>query len=86
MSLGRLSMPSNFCLETPDGDWTSHRLITKTLSWSILGTLITVIIAYIITGSFTMAGLIGGFERLIKIPLYFLHEIVWERLKIAPKG
>ena len=53
------------------------RHIAKTISWRIVGTLDTIILSRIITGSWTIGLTIGGVEVLTKIALYFLHERAW---------
>ena len=53
------------------------RHILKTISYRILGTLITVISAYALGASFKMSSLLGVGELLIKQIVYFLHERVW---------
>ena len=53
------------------------RHIAKTISWRIIGTLDTMILSGIITGSWKMGLAIGGVEVFTKMILYFLHERVW---------
>ena len=55
------------------------RHIAKTISWRIIGTLDTMILSTIITGSWTIGLTIGGVEVLTKMVLYFLHERAWYR-------
>ena len=55
------------------------RHIAKTISWRIIGTLDTIILSGIITGSLTLGLAIGGVEILTKMVLYFLHERAWYR-------
>ena len=55
------------------------RHIAKTVSWRIIGTLDTMIISWIITGSWKWGLAIGGVEVFTKMVLYFLHERVWYR-------
>jgi uncharacterized membrane protein len=56
----------------------------KALSWRIVGTIDTLIIAWFITGEFTIALSIGGVEIISKMVLYYFHERTWERI-IKPK-
>ena len=49
----------------------------KTITWRIIGTLDTMIIAWIITGSLEWGLAIGGIEIFTKMILYFLHERAW---------
>ncbi|RUM63653.1 MAG: hypothetical protein DSZ03_05115 [Sulfurimonas sp.] len=48
----------------------AYRSVIKTVSWRTLGTLDTVLISYIITGSFAMAASIGSIELVTKMILY----------------
>lgn len=62
----------------------SHlRSILKGVTWRVMGSSVTVAIAYAITGKFTLAMAVGGFEFFGKIILYYLHERAWE---FVPKG
>lgn len=60
---------------------TKRRSIAKTISWRILGSLDTMLLGYLITGSFTMAGSIASAEVITKIFLYYLHERGWAHIK-----
>jgi uncharacterized membrane protein len=53
------------------------RHIVKTVSWRIIGTLDTIILSGIITGSWETGLTIGGVEVITKMVLYFFHERVW---------
>ena len=53
------------------------RHIAKTITWRIIGTLDTMTIAWIITGSLKWGLTIGGIEVFTKMILYFLHERAW---------
>ena len=55
------------------------RHVLKTITWRIIGTLDTMIIAWIITGSLEWGLAIGGIEVFTKMILYFLHERAWYR-------
>lgn len=55
------------------------RHIAKTISWRIIGTIDTIILSGVITGSLTLGLAIGGVEIIIKMVLYFLHERAWYR-------
>jgi len=56
------------------------RSIVKGISWRILGSIDTVIIAYFITGDFKKAFEIGFTEIFTKMILFYLHERFWLRL------
>ena len=56
----------------------SHRRsVAKAISWRILGSLDTMLLAYLFTGSMVVAGSIATTESLTKIVLYYLHERAW---------
>lgn len=59
------------------------RHILKTLTWRIVGTIDTMVLAWVITGN-PMTGLkVGGAEVITKMILYYLHERVWYRSKFG---
>ena len=53
------------------------RHILKTISWRIVGTLDTMLLSWIITGSWKLGLTIGSVEVITKMALYYLHERVW---------
>jgi len=53
------------------------RHLLKTISWRIIGTLDTMILSAVITGSWEIGLAIGGVEVFTKMILYFLHERAW---------
>ena len=55
------------------------RNIAKTVTWRIVGTLDTIIISGLITGSWEAGLAIGGIEIISKMALYFVHERLWYR-------
>jgi uncharacterized membrane protein len=62
----------------------SHlRSLLKALSWRILATLTTALIAYFVTGAIDVAIMIGGIEFVLKFLIYYLHERAWQ---LAPRG
>ena len=56
------------------------RSIVKTISWRALGTIATIIISYIITGTLTLAFSIGFIELISKLLLYYFHERAWNKI------
>lgn len=57
------------------------RTILKTISWRVVGTITTVTVSYIITGTMALAFSIGGIELVSKMLLYFFHERAWNNIK-----
>jgi uncharacterized membrane protein len=53
------------------------RHLAKTISWRVIGTLDTIILSGIITGSWETGLAIGGVEVFTKMILYFFHERAW---------
>jgi len=53
------------------------RHILKTISWRVIGTLDTMILSWIITGSLKIGLAIGGVEVITKMVLYYFHERAW---------
>lgn len=53
------------------------RHLFKTFSWRIIGTLDTMLLAWIISGNPLMGFKIGMVEVGTKMALYYLHERVW---------
>jgi uncharacterized membrane protein len=82
---------SNSVANTPKEDLASSkdlreshlRSILKALSWRVIATLTTGLIAYAITGEIDTAILIGGIEFALKFVIYYLHERLWQ---LAPRG
>ncbi|MCB1137693.1 MAG: DUF2061 domain-containing protein [Leptospiraceae bacterium] len=60
-----------------------YRSILKTISWRVTGTLDTMVVSYIVTGSLAWAASIGFFEVFTKMALYYFHERIWSRLKVG---
>jgi len=61
------------------------RSFLKTLSWRIVGTLDTILIAFLITGKVEQALSIGFVEWGTKMFLYFFHERAWNRISWGKK-
>ncbi len=59
------------------------RHIAKTITWRIVGTVDTMLIAWIISGDPTTGLKVGGIEVITKMTLYYLHERVWHKYKFG---
>jgi uncharacterized membrane protein len=55
------------------------KTLMKTISWRVLGTIDTMVIAYLLTGELTVAFSIGSVEVFTKMILYYFHERVWNK-------
>ena len=58
----------------------AYRSVVKTISWRVLGTIDTMVISYLITGSLVMAASIGSIEVVTKMVLYYFHERAWNKI------
>lgn len=53
------------------------RHILKTITYRVLGTLTTIITAYLLGASIEVSSLLGLGELLLKPIIYFIHERIW---------
>ena len=75
MAGGSVPAPSQQVMEGRDSHF---RSLAKALSWRIVATLTTSVIAYVITGSLDTAAIIGGIEFVLKFFIYYAHERAWQ--------
>lgn len=59
------------------------RSLVKGVSWRITGTIDTMLISWIVTRKLHIAVTIGIVEVFTKIFLFYLHERLWENIKIG---
>jgi len=57
------------------------RSLAKAVSWRIVGTTDTTLLAGLVTWDLRQGFQIGGLELLTKTVLYFLHERLWLRIR-----
>lgn len=63
-----------------------YRHILKTISWRIIGTIDTMLLAWLISGD-PMIGLkVGGIEVVTKMVLYYVHERIWHKYDFGVKN
>lgn len=63
---------------------TSHkRHLLKALSWRVVGTIDTMLLAWLISGNPLTGFKIGVAEVVTKIGLYYLHERVWFKADLS---
>ncbi|MGB0167225.1 MAG: adenylyl-sulfate kinase [Luteibaculum sp.] len=67
-------------LKRIDKDPSVKRHLAKTITWRLLGTMDTIILSWIITGSALTGMTIGGVEVVTKMVLYFVHERFWYKM------
>ncbi len=62
----------------------SHqRSIAKAISWRIIATLVTFVVAYMFTKEVILSMGIGFGDALIKIFAYYSHERLWNRINFG---
>jgi uncharacterized membrane protein len=61
------------------------RSIVKAVSYRITGTVTTILISWAITRQVKFALSIGFADVFIKILVYYLHERVWNNIKLGRK-
>ena len=54
------------------------RSLFKAISWRVWGTMTTALVVFVFSKKWELAILAGGFDFLVKIGLYFVHERIWE--------
>lgn len=59
------------------------RSLLKAISWRVVGTLDTMLIAWLISGDISIAFSIGSVELITKFVLYYFHERLWNVIKIG---
>ena len=57
--------------------------VVKSISWRTVGTIDTMLIAWLVTGKLDFAVTIGGVELFTKMFLYYMHERTWNRIKFG---
>ena len=65
-------------------DTHSHSF-AKALSWRVTGTIDTMIISLVVTGSLKLAATIGLTEVVTKSLLYYFHERAWLKIPYGRK-
>ena len=64
---------------------TKTRSLLKAISWRIFATTTTTIIVYIFFKRLDLAIAAGAVESVAKIIIYFIHERLWNKIKIGKK-
>ena len=59
---------------------TNLRSVVKGISWRVLATLVTTAVVFLYSGELAAAAIVGSFDALAKIVLYWGHERVWQRI------
>ena len=53
------------------------RHVAKAVTWRVVATLTTVVIAWVVTGDWRVGIEVGSWEVVLKMVLYYLHERFW---------
>ncbi|MCK5059306.1 MAG: DUF2061 domain-containing protein [Candidatus Aminicenantes bacterium] len=64
---------------------TKLRSFLKSISWRIIATMITFLVALALTRKTLIALKIGALDMALKLIAYFLHERIWGKIKIGKK-
>ena len=59
---------------------TKSRSFAKALSYRIWGTLSSFAVAYVITRSASLSGVIAFWETVVKVFIYYAHERGWNKI------
>ena len=59
------------------------RTFAKTLTWRVIASLTTFLIAWILTGDLLIGASIGSIEAIAKFFLYYFHERIWNNINWA---
>ena len=62
---------------------THTRSIAKAVSYRLLGSAVTGLIFYILTGQPTLSVGAGALDVVVKIGVYFIHERLWDRISFG---
>lgn len=62
------------------------RHILKTITWRLIGTLDTMLLGWLVTGSITVGLKISSIELATKMILYYLHERAWYNFNFGLKN
>ena len=60
---------------------TTYRSIVKTISWRLVGSSAVLLISFLLTGNFVLAGSIAMIQLLSNTVLYFIHERIWNKIQ-----
>jgi len=64
---------------------TNVRSLAKAISWRVMGTIATSLLVLIFTKKFALALWVGALEFFSKIVLFWMHERIWDRVRIGKK-
>lgn len=59
------------------------RSMVKGVTWRLVATLTTVLVAWLVVGDAIVASLVGAIEVFTKFVLYYVHERIWSKIKFG---
>lgn len=59
---------------------TCGRSIAKAISFRVIATAATLVLVWALTGDLAMAGVVGVFDVISKLIIYYLHERAWDTI------
>jgi uncharacterized membrane protein len=62
---------------------THLRSISKAVSWRVGGTVVTFVIALLVSGKIDIAAKVGLLDTFIKIGVFYFHERIWHRISFG---
>ena len=62
---------------------TQKRSILKTISWRVVATLVTGLVAFAVTGRLDLAITVGVGDSIVKFFTYYLHERMWSKIRFG---
>ena len=60
-----------------------YRSIAKAVTWRTGGTVVAILIAWIVTGRPALSLSIGLLDSAIKIGAFYVHERIWNRVRFG---
>jgi uncharacterized membrane protein len=58
------------------------RSLLKAFSWRIMGTLVTIVLAFVLTKDISLSALVGVGELVSKTILFYIHERAWAHIEL----
>jgi len=59
------------------------RSLIKTVSWRAIAALVTIIVAFVLTGNLIISLSIGSIDTIIKLFVYYFHERGWNKISFG---
>jgi adenylylsulfate kinase len=56
------------------------RSVAKSISWRIIGTIITSTLVFLFTGLWAISLVVGAMEFVVKLLAFYIHERVWFKI------